>query len=123
MELLNKSGIAQKNSGDGLSHKDVNAINSTANAAVGAINDTVLMNFCNINSEVNDYARVFTLLSAVKIVPKNRRRPGLKIRYLNSEGVYSEYIYTGKNTVISDEEWEREFNWSISLTNIDGGEW
>lgn len=123
MELLNKSGVALKSSGDGLSHQDVNAINSTANLAVGAINDAVLMNFCNINSEVNDYTRSFTLSTAVKVVPKSRRRPGLKIRYLNSEGIYSEYIYTGKNSVISDEEWEREFNWSISFTSIDGGEW
>ena len=123
MELLNKSGVDKKASGDGLSHQDINAINSTANSAIEAINESVLMNFCNINSEVNDYTRSFTLLTAVKVVPKSRRRPGMKIRYLNPEGVYSEYIYTGKSTVISDEEWEKELNWSISLTCLDGGEW
>lgn len=120
MEILNKTGVPVKYSGDGLSHKDVNAINSTVNSCVDGAN-YLLKNFCNINMECNDFNRVFSLSQAIEFVPENRRSPGMKIRFLDEEGLYSEYTFTSPAT--SSDSWGNLKNWSRSLGVIDGGEW
>lgn len=123
MELLNKSGVPMKQAGDGLSHQDINAINSTANSAVEAINEQVLVNFCNVNSEINDYTKSFSLMEAIEVVPVSRRRPGIKVKFLNREGNYSEYTFSGKSAVVNETDWKDLNLWSYSFNSIDGGEW
>lgn len=122
MGLISNTGVPQKQSGDGLSHKDINNINSTVNTAVNAINED-LKNFCNLNQEANNYTRSFTLKEAIKAVPIDRRKQGMKIKYLSSTGTYKEYIFCLGKTTFSTEEWEDTENWMLPFNEIDGGEW
>ena len=120
MNTLEKTGVPTKQSGDGLSHQDVNAINSTANSNVDATN-YLLRNFCKLNDEINSFTRTFTLAQAIDIVPESRRKPGLKIRYLDNFNVYREYTYSGADT--TSDNWTNEDNWFPGTNIIDGGEW
>lgn len=121
MDTINKTGVPSKTPGDSLSHQDINAINSTTNYNVDATN-YLLQSFCNINAEVNNYTKTFTLEEAISTVPESRRNPGMKIRFLSSDETYVEYTYG--NSSIEDESWENTDNWrSVSSNIIDGGEW
>ena len=122
MELLNKTGVPIKTAGDGLSHREVNAINSTVNNAIDAAN-LDLINYCNINQEVNDYSRVFTLASAIRVVPARRRCSGMNIKFLSTSGQMVEYIFTSTKKELSEEDWLDLNNWSLPFIEIDGGEW
>lgn len=120
MDTLSKTGVPIKSSGDSLSHQDINNINSTVNTNV-TVSNYLLKNFCNLNDEVNDYSREFSLRDAINTVPISRRKPGMKIRFLSGAGIYSEYIYSGDDSVGS---WTDENNWdNVSFNIIDGGEW
>lgn len=120
MELLDITNVGVKYPGDSLTSSDINSINSTVNAAVGYINEN-LKDFCNANAELNNFERKLSLLDAVKLVPESRRRSGLKIRFLGSEGQYLEYLYKGSNTESSN--WLNESNWKSPYDVVDGGEW
>ena len=120
MDLLEPSGVGMKKLGDSLSHQDFNAVNNTVNSGVNHINE-VIKDFCNINSEANDFSRKFSLNSAVLLVPSSRRRLGMKIRFLGSEGNFLEFIYKGTDT--NEENWTNEDNWAAPFDIIDGGEW
>lgn len=120
MDLLDGTGVGIKTPGDSLTSTDVNDINSTINAAVTYINEN-LKDFCNANAEINNFERRLTLSDAIKLVPEARRRSGLKIRFLGSEGQYLEFIYKGSNPNSSN--WTNESNWKSPYDVIDGGEW
>lgn len=122
MELLNKTGVPIKNPGDGLSHKDINAINSTVNNAIDAINLTIT-NYCNVNQEINDFSKTFTFLEAIKLVPVARRKSGLVVKYLSESRFYREYIFNYPGKTFTDEDWLLFDNWSLPFDQIDGGEW
>lgn len=87
MDLLDRTDVSNKNPGDSLTSADINSINNTVNAAVSYINEN-LKDFCNANAEINNYERKLTLSGAIRLVPEARRRSGLKIRFLGSEGAY-----------------------------------
>lgn len=120
MDLLNKTGVPVKNPGDGLSHKDVNNINSAVNNAVSAIN-LDLKNYCNINQEINNFSKRFSFSEAVDLVPISRRSLGLRLRYLGLDDKYKEFIYNLSD--ISPDSWSKEENWILPFDKIDGGEW
>lgn len=120
MDLLNKTGVPIKNLGEELDFQEINNMNSSINNTVNVVNSN-LMDYCNVNQEVKDYTRTFELSEAVKLVPKNRRSPGFKLKYLSSDNSYKEYIYC--NTVVTDSDWEQKDNWKLSFNGIDGGEW
>lgn len=124
MDLLNKTGVPIKYSGDGLKHTELNSINSTTNSCVDGSN-YFLKSFCNVNTECNDYGRVFTLEQAIKQVPESRRSPGLKIRFLSEYDMYVEYTYSYVD--VTSENWLDVNNWSCNTVGpgniIDGGEW
>lgn len=120
MKTIDKTGVPQKNPGDGLSHKDINAINTTVNDAVDAVN-MYLRNDCNINTECGDPGRQFTLSAAIEYVPSSRRAPGLKVKYLSTDGMYVEFIYNHTST--DDEYWKNTDYWRPSINIIDGGVW
>lgn len=121
MNTLGKTGVSNKVSGDSLSHQDVNNINSTVNLNVDATN-YLLKNFCNVNDEINDYSKIFSLEEAINQVPVNRRKPGMKIRFLDSSNIYREFIYMKSNT--NQEDWINKANWMPDGVDIiDGGEW
>lgn len=116
--LLKDTGVALKGTGDDLKASDINNINSTVNKEVGIIN-SYLQSFCNINQELGDFSRQFTLGIAVSLVPEERRTPGLSIRFLNMNGRFVEYIYCGEDT----EYWTITSNWKPLVNTVDGGEW
>ena len=120
--LLEKTGVPQKVAGDGLSHRDINNINSTVNNAIDAIN-LDLKDYCNVNQEINNFSKVFSLYDAINAVPKSRRRLGLKLRYLSSNSPisYCEYVFCGLS--IDDENWSNTNNWTLPFIEVDGGEW
>ena len=92
----------------------------TLSATACYINEN-LKDFCNANAEINNYERKLTLSGAIRLVPEARRRSGLKIRFLGSEGAYSEYIYKGPDA--DESNWANEDNWKSPYNIIDGGEW
>lgn len=140
MELLSKTTVATKAPGDGISAKDINSMNDTINAEVDYIN-TFLKSYCDVNILCGNLKKQFDLLTAIKsIMARTKRRSiGMKIKFLNSDGNYSEYYYTGETT--EDSNFILESNWVKSnvtpvvvedlpeeeekdLVNIiDGGEW
>lgn len=122
MDLLNKTGVPIKYSGDGLSHKDINDINTTTNSCVDGVNYCI-KDYCNINVEINDPDKTMTLKEAITLVPLSRRNFGMKVRFLDIENglSYSEYVYSG--TVLGDEDWNNLNNWGSVINFIDGGEW
>ncbi len=119
MELINKTGVPQKNPGDGLSAKEINAINNTVNKCVDAAN-SYLTDYCNINEEQNDYITQYTIYQAANLVPESRRKLGMAMRFLSVYGVWSEMVYVGDDLAV--EHWTDENNWS-SGNIFDGGEW
>ena len=120
MELLNKTRVPVKSSGDGLSHKDVNNINSAINNTVDVVN-LDLINYCNINQEIKNYSKTFNFQEAVNLVPQSRRSPGLRLKYLGLDNSYKEFIFSCPS--VTKENWVLEENWKLPFDNIDGGEW
>lgn len=116
--LLNETGVALKGVGDGLKANDINAINNTVNKEVAVIND-ILCTICNVNKELGDYSRQFTLPIAIALVPEERRTPGMSVRFLNMQGRFVEYIYCGEDA----ENWMITDNWKPFVSRVDGGEW
>lgn len=120
MNILEPTGVKIKYPGDSLTSSDINAINSTVNALVDAVNE-FLYSFCNANSELNDMTKKLSLASAAAAVPINRRRYGMKLRFLGPDGAWLEYLYSG--TDLEESSWTSESNWSSPFDVIDGGEW
>lgn len=117
--IINKTGVATKNKGDGLSASDVNKINGTVNTIVDAINP-ILASVFNVNAELGN-TNTYTLAEAIRLVPPVRRGKGLEVKYLNRAGALDGSIYYGDTT--EDTDWENLDNWGNSLRVIDGGEW
>lgn len=120
MELIDKTILPIKQRGDGLSAAEINSINTTVNSLVDYVN-ACLKKYCDLNVEVGDNTRVFTLSSAIEAVPVGRRGLGMTIRFLNSSNLYSTYVYLGRELTTSA--WRNQDNWTVDNTIIDGGEW
>lgn len=122
MNTVDKTGVGRKNKGDKLSSDDINKINSSLNSSIDAINYS-LKDSCNLNLEVGDFNRIFTLEEAISLVPVDRRVPGLEIRFLSAENNFSLFIYMGQN--VDSDSWENLSYWlDLRNTNyIDGGLW
>lgn len=116
MELINKTGVPIKNPGDGLSAKEINAINITVNNTVDVAN-AYLKDYCNANTELGT-DRQLSLLEAISSIPPARRTKGMMVRFLNASGFWIEYSFIGS----SISEWDLEDNWAVGQT-VDGGEW
>jgi len=110
-------------------------MNHTINTLVAVVNG-FLRKWTDANLEVGVSKRVFTLAEAIAQVPMSRRSIGMKIKFYNHSGNYSEYFYKGNS--IDDVAWYNESNWAVSnigaatesdsddgnINNIiDGGEW
>jgi len=117
MDIIQKTGIPTKNKGDGLSSADINRINSAVNQNVEA-NNLYLRSIFDVNLELGT-DRYYTLSEAISLVPQNRRRPGFRVRYLNSPGFYNELIFIGDTL----DEWNNQDKWSRGGGIIDGGEY
>lgn len=118
MNLISPTGVPEKKIGDGLTAMEVNAINNTVNTEASVCN-TMMKGFCNVNQEMGNYEKVFTISSAAAYVPEDRRCPGMLIRFLGRNKKYSDYVFT--NTDVS--RWLEIDCWKASVSVIDGGEW
>lgn len=123
MELLKKTSVPVKYSTDGLSHIELNDINSTLNNTVDAVNQLILNRNFNVNVEFNNYSKIYSLEEVLDLVPIDRRILGMELKFLSNTNEYSIYIYTG--TDLEDLTWKSLDNWTIpnKLKIIDGGEW
>lgn len=121
MNLVKETGVPIKGIGSLLSSKEVNDINNTVNEEV-AVGNAFLKTECNINAEIGNYVRQYSLKDAILLVPQDRRTPGMKIKFRNSKNTFSEYIYCGDG--VSEEEWKNTDSWiNGAASTIDGGEW
>ena len=118
MDIINKTGIPTKNKGDGLSSSDVNKINSAVNQSVD-VSNMYLKSVYDANLE-NGTDRFYTFDEVVLLVPQNRRRIGLKIRFLMPSGFFEELVYVGDDMEATS--WVDRNNWSRGGSIIDGGE-
>lgn len=123
MKLLKKTSVPVKYSTDGLSHIELNDINSTLNNTVDAVNQLILNRNFNVNVEFNNYSKIYSLEEVLDLVPIDRRVLGMELKFLSNTNEYSIYIYTG--TDLEDLNWKSLNNWTIpnKLKIIDGGEW
>jgi hypothetical protein len=119
MDIINKTGIPTKNKGDGLSSSDVNKINSAVNQSVD-VSNMYLKSVYDANLENGGTSRFYTFDEVVLLVPQNRRRIGLKIRFLMSSGFFEELVYVGDDMETTS--WIDRNNWSHGGSIIDGGE-
>lgn len=119
MNLIDKTGVPIKYPGDGLSAKEINALNITINSTVDAAN-VYLKDFCNANFELGDLNRQITLAEAVRAVPSDRRVFGQTIKFFSMIGSWVEYCFIGNTT--GENDWLNEDNW-VSGKVMDGGEW
>ena len=83
--------------------------------------NNILISTCNINKEFNRPNETFTIESAAALVPANRRSNGLCIKFLTSDGCYSEYSYMSEN--VSNVSWVDPDNWKLNIRILDGGTW
>lgn len=120
MELLTKTILPVKQKGDTLSTAEVNSLNNTVNALVDCVN-VLIKKYCNLNSEIGDDSRTFTLAEVVTLVPQSRRSPGMSVRFLGEDNIYHTYIYL--NSEIGNAFWTNLENWYPDNTIIDGGVW
>jgi hypothetical protein len=116
MELIEKTGVPKKNPGDGLSAKEINAINTTVNNTVDVAN-VYLKDYCNANTELG-ISTELTLEEAISSVPEDRKSKGMVVRFLSTDGAWVQYSYIGSNV----SNWMDIDNWAPG-TAIDGGEW
>ena len=118
MDIIQKTGIPTKNKGDGLSSADFNKVNSAVNQSV-EVGNMYLKTIYDANLE-NGTDRFYTFDEVVVLVPGNRRRVGLKIRFLMSSGFFEELTYVGDDLDIVS--WKDRNNWCHGGSIIDGGE-
>lgn len=120
MEYLKETGISF-NTGDVLTARKLQTLNDTINQLVRVVND-MLEGKCDINVELNNFNRSFTLKNAIGVVSRTRRQLGMKVRYFDkSQEKYLEYSYIG--TDIEDDNWMNTKNWvACDETLVDGGE-
>lgn len=121
IDKVNKSLLPTKKAGDILYHQEINSLNNTLNNGIDTLN-TQLKTTINVNLEMGTPGTPYALQDAIKLIPQERRVPGIVVRYLDmTTGYYLEYTYQGKNT----EDWEKMDMWTINGESvwIDGGEW
>ena len=119
MEYIQETGITF-NKGEQLTARKLQILNDKINELVRNVNN-MLEGLCDINVELNDFSRIFTLSEALEVVSKTRRMRGMKIRFLGQNETYQEYSYVGET--VEDADWNNVDNWSIfEDVVIDGGE-
>jgi hypothetical protein len=118
-QLSEGTGVGQFSPGQSLGSQTMNNLNSAINHNA-AVTNTFLMEYINPNIEDNQLNRIYTLEQILPQVPTKRRVPGIKLRFLSSEG-WREFIYQPKG---EEGDWTNTDCW-VECGNgiIDGGEW
>ena len=119
MEYLRET-VVSFNTGEVLTARKLQTLNDTINQLVRVVND-MLEGKCDLNIELNDFNKEFTLKEAIESVSKTRRHLGMKVRFLSSEQKkYLEYSYLG--TDLDNNNWTNTDNWVMcEETLVDGG--
>lgn len=121
IDLIKGTGIDGFSSGQKLSSDNMNTLNNRINALVRAVN-ALLQETLNINAEEGTFNTVYTLDTAIEMIPEGRRNLGLKLIFRDGEESWAEYVYQG--TTIKDADWTNIKNWLVIRTDvIDGGIW
>jgi hypothetical protein len=111
--LIEETGLSFS-SGQKLTSDAINKMNDTINSLVQKVN-LVMKTEININLELGDGK--YDLSDFLYMIPENRRIKGIKVRFINKLGEWTECIYTGND-------FEDPKSWNLSIgKNIDGGEW
>ena len=118
MDIIKKTGLTFE-SGARLSAADLSKMNNIINALVEAVNNLMLACF-DVNQELNDFSRTFTVSQAIGIVSQSRRQKGMKVRFLSESGLFAEYSYRGDS--LSDADFLDSENWVSGIEVVDGGE-
>lgn len=119
MNLIDRTTVRRKEKGDGLSSSDVNSINETVNKLVEFAN-CYLSKYCDINIEFGTPVSVYTLETAIDLVPDERRNVGFKVKFRGVGGKFYEYVFAGDSTL--EPVWYNLDNWDPVMETIDGGE-
>ena len=122
MNLVSKTG----NLSNHTVKEGFDILKNTINSTVDVVNNILIFIsnitfFININKEFNRPNETFTIESAAALVPANRRSKGLCIKFLTSDGCYSEYSYMSEN--VSNVSWVDPDNWKLNIRILDGGTW
>lgn len=115
---IKKTGLSF-DSGMKLSASDLRIMNSTINALVDVVNELVMSKY-DLNFEIGNFERTFTLDEAIRVVSEYRRQLGMKIRFKSPNGFYAEYSYCGET--LDTEEFQNPDKWVAGIDVIDGGE-
>lgn len=119
MEYLNKTGL-DFSAGQKLKASDLKIMNNSINNIINVINN-LLRGLYDLNIELNDFDRTFTLGEAIQMIANVRRSRGMKLRFLNKNNKYVEYSYVG--TTLDTIDWNNQDNWTTTLEIVDGGTW
>lgn len=96
--------------GEKLTSSQLNLLITKINEVVQEINEVLLTDEVNVNREMGDMTKVWTLEQVLKALPEDRLSPGIKLTFLSSNG----WVTWTEN----EGEWETD-----DFTEIDGGEW
>lgn len=119
--ISNGTGITQFVPGQALGSSTMNDLNRAINLNTEVTNN-FLLEYINPNVEENDFTTKYTLESILPRIPIERRKGGVKLRFLGENG-WEEYVYLpGKYTI---ETWLNPISWGGGdyARVIDGGEW
>ena len=119
IEYISKTGLSFE-PGQKLDASQLNRMNGIINLLVDAVN-SLLSCECDINVELGDATRRFTLEEAIAAISNTRRAKSMKIRFLGKGGKYLEYSYIG--TTLDTVSWLDTTNWVTGPNVIDGGIW
>lgn len=96
--------------GEKLSSSSLNLLITKINEVVREINEVLFPGEVNVNREMGDMTKEWTLEQVLKAVPEDRLSPGIKLTFLTSSGWVT---WTEKNGNGETDD----------FTEIDGGQW
>ena len=121
MNIIKKTDVHFE-PGTKLNVDDLNKISTTLDAVIDNVNAIVLSCF-DVNLELGDYNRTFTLSEAISIISSIRRQLGMRIRFKVEGGLVAEvaeYYYIGET--VADSNFSNTDNWVTTTPSIiDGG--
>lgn len=121
IDIIKGTGIGGFAPGQKLTSENMNTLNDQINLLVNAVN-ALLRGTMNVNAENGNFETIYTLDTAIDMIPDSRRNLGLKLMFRDGRDSWGEYVYQGQTT--KDEEWKDIKNWlGIKADIIDGGVW